>query len=165
MRRYIRLGGSCKPIVASCAPVRLRPRGCLPWSDSRGGAGGAAQVEAESQLPEVLMTYVHTMGRMAQWFALADADVALYAAKVTVWGRWIVWFFAAVLLAYRPGLWYPEDIGYALLNVWGGPTGGLRRAGPRLQRDGAGSGANGRPACRGNGRPGRGDDHRLRGPP
>ena len=106
-----------QPIIATCAPVRLRPQGWLPWSDSRGVAGVAAQVEAESQLPEVLMTHVHTMGKMAQWFALADADVALYAAKVTVWGRWIVWFFAAVLLAYRPGLWYPEDIGYALLNV------------------------------------------------
>ena len=101
--------------------MRLRLQGWLPWSDSRGGADVAAQVEAESQLPEVLMTYVHTIGRMGQWFALADADadadVGLYTAKVTVWGRWIVWFFAAVLLAYRPGLWYPEDIGYALLNV------------------------------------------------
>ena len=100
----------------------LRPQGWLPWSDSRGVAGVAAQVEAESQLPEALMTHAHTIGRMAigrmaHWFALADADVALYAAKVTVWGRWIVWFFAAVLLAYRPGLWYTEDIGYALLNV------------------------------------------------
>ena len=63
------------------------------------------------------MTYVHTIRKMEQWFALADADVALYAAKVTVWGRWIVWFFAAVMLAHRPGLWYPEDIEYALLNV------------------------------------------------
>ena len=63
------------------------------------------------------MTYVHTIRKMEQWFALADADVALYAAKVTVWGRWIVWFFGAVMLAYRPGLWYPEDIEYALLNV------------------------------------------------
>ena len=102
-----------------CVCACLRLQGWLPWSDSRGGAGVAAQVEAqveaESQLTEVLMTYVHTIGRMAQWFALADADVALYAAKVTVWGRWFVWFFGAVLLAYRPGLWYPEDIEYALL--------------------------------------------------
>ena len=52
-----------------------------------------------------------------QWFALADADVVLYAAKVTVWGRWFIWLFGAVMLAYRPGLWYPEDIEYALLNV------------------------------------------------
>ena len=34
------------------------------------------------------MTYGHTIRKMAQSFALADADVALYAAKVTVWGRW-----------------------------------------------------------------------------
>ena len=45
---------------------------------------------------------------MRQWFALADADVVLYAAKVTVWGRWFVWLFGAVILAYRPGLWFPE---------------------------------------------------------
>ena len=30
------------------------------------------------------MTYGHTIRKMAQWFALADADVALYAVKVTV---------------------------------------------------------------------------------
>ena len=69
-------------------------------------------------LPDVLMTYAHTIKKwMLQWFALADADVVLYAAKVTVWGRWFIWLFAAVMLAYRPGLWYPEDIGYLLLNV------------------------------------------------
>ena len=54
---------------------------------------------------------------MRQWFALADADVVLYAAKITVWGRWFVWLFGAVILAYRPGLWYPKDIEYLLLNV------------------------------------------------
>ena len=97
--------------------MRLHLQEWVPWSGSWGVAGVAAQVEAESQLTEVLMTYGHTIRKMAQWFALADADVALYAAKITVWGRWIVWFFAAVLLAYRPGLWYPEDIEYALLNV------------------------------------------------
>ena len=52
-----------------------------------------------------------------QWFARADADVVLYAAKITVWGRWFVWLFGAVMLAYRPGLWYPKDIEYLLLNV------------------------------------------------
>ena len=95
----------------------LRPKGWLPWSDSRGVAGVAAQVEAESQAPDVLMTYAYNIRNMAQWFALADADVVLYAAKVTVWGRWFVWLIAAVMLAYRPGLWYPEDIEYLLLNV------------------------------------------------
>ena len=54
------------------------------------------------------MTYVHTIRKMAQWFALADADVVLYAAKVTVWGRWFIWVVAVILAAYRPGFWYPE---------------------------------------------------------
>ena len=54
---------------------------------------------------------------MGKWFALADADVVVYAAKVTVWGRWFVWLFGAVILAYRPGLWFPEDVEYLLLNV------------------------------------------------
>ena len=42
-----------------------------------------APVEAESQLPEVLMTYVHTIRKMAQWFALADADVASVSTEAT----------------------------------------------------------------------------------
>ena len=63
------------------------------------------------------MIHAHTRGKTLQWFALADADVVLYAATVTVWGRWFVWLFGAVMLAYRPGLWYPEDIEYVLLNV------------------------------------------------
>ena len=57
------------------------------------------------------------MTKTLQWFALADADVLLYAAKVTVWGRWFVWLFGAVMLAYRPDLWYPQDIEYVLLNA------------------------------------------------
>ena len=63
------------------------------------------------------MTYAYKVGKMVKWFALADDDVVLYAAKVTVWGRWFVWLFGAVVLAYRPGLWFPEDIEYLLLNV------------------------------------------------
>ena len=83
-----------------------------------GATGVAAQVAARSPLPDVQMTYAHTIRRKtSQWFVLADADVVLYAAKVTVWGRWFIWFFAAVMLAYRPSLWYPEDIGYLFLNV------------------------------------------------
>ena len=83
-----------------------------------GVTGVAAQVAAGSPLPDVRMKYAHTIRRKTlQWFALADADVALYAAKVTVWGRWFIWLFGAVILAYRPGLWYPEDIGYLFLNV------------------------------------------------
>ena len=68
-------------------------------------------------LPDVQMTYAHKVRKMVKWFALADADVVLYAAKVTVWGRWFVWLFGAVVLAYRPGLWFPEDVEYLLLNI------------------------------------------------
>ena len=83
-----------------------------------GVIGVAAQVAAGSPLPDVRVTYAHTIRRKTlKWFALADADVVLYAAKVTVWGRWFIWLLAAVLLAYRPDLWYPEDIGYLFLNV------------------------------------------------
>ena len=46
----------------------------------------------------------------------------------------------------------------------GRPAGGLRRAGPRLQRHGDGRGANKRQVNRGIGRAGRGNYHRLRGP-
>ena len=105
--------------------MRLRLQGWLPWSDSRGVAGVAAPVEEESQLPEVLMTYVHTIRKMAQWFALADADVVLYAAKVTVWGRWFIWVVAVILAAYRPGFWYPEDIEYLSISVLLGTLNGL----------------------------------------
>ena len=72
------------------------------------------------------MTYAHTIRRKTlQWFALADADVVLYAAKVTVWGRWFIWLFGAVMLAYRPGLWYPQDIEYVFLNVVLATTNGV----------------------------------------
>ena len=37
---------------------------------------------------------------------LSDPDVVLYAATVSVWGRWFVWL-ARVL---EPSLWYPGDI-------------------------------------------------------
>ena len=44
--------------------------------------------------------------------ALSDPDVVLYAAGVSVWGRWFVWLVGVLMLAYRPGFWYPEDIEY-----------------------------------------------------
>ena len=55
--------------------------------------------------------------------ALTDPDVVLYAARVSVWGRWFVWLVGVFLLAYRPGFWYPEDIGLLSIPVlWGSPT-------------------------------------------
>ena len=54
--------------------------------------------------------------------ALSDPDVVLYAARVSVWGRWFVWLVGVFLLAYRPKFWYPGGI--ELLTI---PEPGLRR--------------------------------------
>ena len=47
----------------------------------------------------------------------ADRDVMLYAARVSVRARWLVWVVAVAELAYRPQLWWPTDKQYLLLNV------------------------------------------------
>ena len=55
-----------------------------------------------------------------QWVTpgtLTDPDVVLYAAKISVWGRWFVWLVGVFLLAYRPGFWYPEDIEFLSIPV------------------------------------------------
>ena len=57
--------------------------------------------------------------------ALADPDVFLYAARVSVWGRWFVWLVGVFLLAYRPGFWHPEDIGLLSIPVLLGISNGL----------------------------------------
>ena len=60
------------------------------------------------------------MGAIQKWVvagALTDPDVILYAAWISVWGRWFVWLIGVFLLAYRPGFWYPEDIELLLLHV------------------------------------------------
>ena len=49
--------------------------------------------------------------------AWADPDVVPFAAKVSVWGRWIIWLVAVFLLAYRPADWYPANIEYVFLHV------------------------------------------------
>ena len=46
-----------------------------------------------------------------------DPDVVLYAARVSVRMRWLLWVCAAAALAYRPGLWYDTDKQYLLLLV------------------------------------------------
>ena len=51
------------------------------------------------------------MGAIRKWVAadaLTDPDVILYAAWISVWGRWFVWLVGVFLLAYRPGFWYPR---------------------------------------------------------
>ena len=60
------------------------------------------------------------IGAVQKWVtpgALSDPDVILYAAKVSVWGRWFVWLVTVFELAYRPGFWYPEDIEFLLFPV------------------------------------------------
>ena len=57
--------------------------------------------------------------------ALSDPDVFLYAARVSVWGRWFVWLVGVFLLAYRPGFWYPEDIEFLSIPVLLGLLNGL----------------------------------------
>ena len=53
----------------------------------------------------------------------ADRDVMLYAARVSVRARWLVWAVAVAVavavaeLAYRPQLWWATDKQYLLLNV------------------------------------------------
>ena len=57
--------------------------------------------------------------------ALTAPDVVLYAVRVSVWGRWFVWLVGVFLLAYRPGFWYPEDIGLLSIPVLLGVSNGL----------------------------------------
>ena len=47
----------------------------------------------------------------------ADSDVVPYAARVSVWGRWFIGLVSAFEIVYRPGFWYPDDWGFALLMV------------------------------------------------
>ena len=56
---------------------------------------------------------------------LTAPDVVLYAARVSIWGRWFVWLVGVFLLAYRPGFWYPEDIEFLSIPVLLGMVNGL----------------------------------------
>ena len=60
------------------------------------------------------------MGATANRFSpaiCADPDVVPYAARVSVWGRWFVVLVGAFEIAYRPGFWYPDNVGAVLLMV------------------------------------------------
>ena len=48
---------------------------------------------------------------------LSDPDVILYAAIVSVWGRWFIWLVSIFQMAYRPGFWFPDDIEYLSIPV------------------------------------------------
>jgi hypothetical protein len=60
------------------------------------------------------------IGAIQKWVVagtLSDPDVILYAAWISIWGRWFVWLVGVFLLAYRPGFWYPEDIEFLSIPV------------------------------------------------
>ena len=57
------------------------------------------------------------MGNRLERLFRADPDVVRHAVRVSVWGRWYIWLVGAVMLAHRPGLWYPEYLGFGVLNV------------------------------------------------
>ena len=48
---------------------------------------------------------------------VADPDVTLYAALVSVWGRWFVWLVGVFLMAYRPGFWYPDHTEFLAIPI------------------------------------------------
>ena len=55
------------------------------------------------------------IGAVQKWVMpgnLADPDVVLHAARVSVWGRWFIWLVGIFQMAYRPGFWFPDDIEY-----------------------------------------------------
>ena len=68
------------------------------------------------------------IGSIRHWVTtgvLSDPDVVLYAARVSVWGRWFVWLVGVFELAYRPGFWYPGDIEFLSILVLLGMVNGL----------------------------------------
>ena len=65
----------------------------------------------------MLKTGIESIQKWVTPGILTDPDVVLYAARISVWGRWFVWLVGVFLLAYRPGFWYPEDIEYLSIPV------------------------------------------------
>ena len=63
------------------------------------------------------MNDVPAIRKRLEWLVRTDPDVVRHAVRVSVWGRWYIWLVGAVMLARRPDLWYPEDIGFVFLNV------------------------------------------------
>ena len=58
-----------------------------------------------------------TLQKRVQRAVRADPDVMLYAARVSVWVRWLFWLTAVFELAYRPELWFATDKPYMFLTV------------------------------------------------
>ena len=81
-----------------------RPTPAASQRGLRGWASGPARLGAE-------------LRRRVLRAVRADPDVMLYAARVSVWARWLGWLVAVFQLAYRPGLWYATDKEYLFLSV------------------------------------------------
>ena len=47
----------------------------------------------------------------------ADPDIIPYAARISVWGRWFVCVVNVFQFAYRPGLWYPDEVEHLFVQV------------------------------------------------
>ena len=65
-------------------------------------------------LPKVYIGAIRKRFSPSIW---ADPEVVPYAAKVSIWGRWILWLVSVFHLAYRPADWYPGDIEHVFLHV------------------------------------------------
>ena len=63
------------------------------------------------------MTDAHTIRNRLERLVRADPDVVRHAVRVSVWGRWFIWLVGAGMLARRPDLWYPEEIGFVFLSA------------------------------------------------
>ena len=59
----------------------------------------------------------HTIGNRLERLFRADPDVVRHGARVSVWGSWYIWLVGAAMLAHRPGLWFPDYLGFGVLNV------------------------------------------------
>ena len=47
----------------------------------------------------------------------ADPDAMVYAARVSVWMRWLIWLAAVAVTAFRPEFWYATGKQHLFLNV------------------------------------------------
>jgi len=60
------------------------------------------------------------IGHLPTWSlptAWADSAVVEYAARVSVWVRWLIWLVTVFQFAYRPGFWHYGHFEYTLLPV------------------------------------------------
>ena len=63
------------------------------------------------------MTDAHAIRNLLERLVQSDPDVVRHAVRVSVWGRWFIWLVGAGMLARRPDLWYPEEIGFVFLSA------------------------------------------------